>query len=372
MQRARNLSIAALLLATTAVSPVFASLDDEQVDPRWLDKLDETDRAYLEENIGHAPPEMTADLKWIAGSAQSWDNLRGKVVIVQSWTVDNGAGRGAPVRTRRAVEPIEAGDDLVLIALHTPEGAEKAAVYVENRDPGMPVILDERGVFCDEFGFYKRPANIIIDRGGVIRYAGLNPRGLNEAAKALLAEPFDPSKKPQPRPKDDKANEPEVEFPTYRDPVRSADDLRGRRAPEMQVQQWLNGTPDARGKVTVIDFWATWCGPCVRAIPHMNELAARFRDDVVCVGLSNEAPGTVQTFMRSTPMNYYVAIDKQARVQKGFGVRGIPHVAVISADWVVRWQGHAASLTPQVLQQIVDANRGLAAGSPGGRYRWSG
>jgi len=378
MKRNSRLTRCVVAMAVFSLPGLTVAADDGKVDARWLDRMEDIDRTLLEENVGHAPPQMTAGLKWLAGAATSWDDLRGKVVIVQSWTMANGVGRGAPDRAQRAAEMLNAGDDVVVLAVHTPESADEAAEYIGKRGFDIPVILDEQGLFCDEFGFYKRPTNVVIDRNGFVRYAGLNTRGLNEAAKSLLGEAFDPAKKPEPRPKQEEpAGESagDAEFPTFTGVVQSANDLRGKRAPEMYVQQWLSGTPNARGKVTVIDFWATWCGPCVRAIPHMNELAAQFRNDVVCVGLSNEEAGTVQNFMRSTPMNYYVAVDQQARVQKGFGVTGIPHVAVISSDWVVRWQGHAANLTPQILQQIVDANRKLAAASgesDGGRYRWTG
>ena len=51
-----------------------------------------------------------------------------------------------------------------------------------------------------------------------------------------------------------------------------------------------------KNKTVVIDFWATWCGPCRAAIPHMNELRSQtFAEDLVCVGVSNESADAFKT-----------------------------------------------------------------------------
>ena len=59
--------------------------------------------------------------------------------------------------------------------------------------------------------------------------------------------------------------------------------MRGRQAPPLNVQQWITPAPDPEGKVVVVDLWATWCRPCIRSIPHMNQLATRFEGEVVIV-----------------------------------------------------------------------------------------
>ena len=150
----------------------------------------------------------------------------------------------------------------------------------------------------------------------------------------------------------------------------------GRDAPGFKLGDWINGdllVEDFEGKVVIVDFWATWCGPCVASIPHMNGIANRFRDDLVAVGISNEKPGTVQNFMRKTRMDYAVAVDQGARMQKAVGVRSIPHVIVISSDWVVRWQGNPLYLKASTLEQIIAADRALSGGGGSVRpRRWTG
>jgi cytochrome c biogenesis protein CcmG, thiol:disulfide interchange protein DsbE len=142
----------------------------------------------------------------------------------------------------------------------------------------------------------------------------------------------------------------------------AANDLRGKKAPEFVVEQWLHqADPNFKDKVLVVDFWATWCGPCRKLIPEMNEWAKKLSKDAVFVGLSDEPAATVEKFMKTFPMNYSVAIDTQKRMSKALGVHGIPHVMVVSPDGIVRWQGFPGSsedpLTLEKLEQVIAASK---------------
>lgn len=154
------------------------------------------------------------------------------------------------------------------------------------------------------------------------------------------------------------------EFPNYvkEKNLYAKNDLRGKKAPTFVVEEWLNGkAPDLKGKVVVIDFWATWCGPCRELIPEMNEWAAKFKDKVVFIGVSDEKPATVREFMRSTKFAYPVAVDTKSRMKDEIGVQGIPHCIVMSPDGIVRWQGwpqdEKDTLTEKLLEQIVAASK---------------
>ena len=154
----------------------------------------------------------------------------------------------------------------------------------------------------------------------------------------------------------------------YPEPVQKslhADDLRGKPAPAFEVGQWITDEPDRRGKVVLIDFWATWCGPCRRAMPELNELQARFKDDLVVIGISDQAPDIIRTFMAKTELDYSVATDPDATMKREIHVTGIPHVLIISTDGIVRWQGCPLTkqepLTEAIVQQIIDADPGVSA-----------
>lgn len=127
------------------------------------------------------------------------------------------------------------------------------------------------------------------------------------------------------------------------------------KAPELVVEKWLNGEPDLKGKFLLIDFWATWCGPCKRAIPELNRWYEKYKDKLVVVGLSDETETKVSA-MKQPVIGYYSAIDTQKRLKSTYQVTGIPHVVLIDPQGIVRWEGfpflQGNELTDAVLDDI--------------------
>lgn len=143
----------------------------------------------------------------------------------------------------------------------------------------------------------------------------------------------------------------------------AANDFRGKKAPELKVEKWLNEEPDRKGKVVLIDFWATWCPPCRALIPELNDWQKEFKNNLVVIGVSDEPESKVRGFMKSHPVGYAMAVDTRGKEStKGqIGVVGIPHVMVIDSTGVCRWQGFPQSdedkLTTDVLKQIIAADK---------------
>lgn len=61
-----------------------------------------------------------------------------------------------------------------------------------------------------------------------------------------------------------------------------------KEAPKLIVEEWLSEEPDTSGKFILIDFWATWCGPCRKVIPELNSFHKEFKDDLIVIGISDE------------------------------------------------------------------------------------
>jgi cytochrome c biogenesis protein CcmG, thiol:disulfide interchange protein DsbE len=156
-----------------------------------------------------------------------------------------------------------------------------------------------------------------------------------------------------------------AEYPKSVEKKLYADDVRGKKAPEFFVEKWLTAEPDRKGKVVLIDFWATWCPPCRATIPELNKFQKAFKDDLVVIGVSDETVDKVSEFMKGTEMSYGVAIDASKKMSDAIKVAGIPHVLIISTDGIVRWQGFPLSdeepLTDAIVKQVIDADPGVAA-----------
>ncbi len=92
-----------------------------------------------------------------------------------------------------------------------------------------------------------------------------------------------------------------------------------------------------RGKVVLVDFWASWCGPCRQSFPWLGAVAERYAADgfvVVAINLDKdrEAAGT---FLQSFSTPFYVAFDPQGKVAEAFGVEAMPSSFLIGRDGLV-------------------------------------
>ena len=111
-----------------------------------------------------------------------------------------------------------------------------------------------------------------------------------------------------------------------------------RNAPTWVMQDLAGNmlkSEDLLGQVVLVDFWATWCGPCKRSIPHLMELEEEYKDrglKVVGVALDRAGPRVVQPFVDHYKINYQIVLGTQKHAQDFGGVRGIPTAFIISQD----------------------------------------
>ena len=111
----------------------------------------------------------------------------------------------------------------------------------------------------------------------------------------------------------------------------------GEKPPLLEAAELLQAPPGTkfnaeslRGKVVVLEFWATWCGPCVAAIPHLNELAERFKNKPVqFVAITAEDKATVEKFLAKRPIQAWVALDTNQAMNKAYRIQAIPHTVVL-------------------------------------------
>ncbi len=146
----------------------------------------------------------------------------------------------------------------------------------------------------------------------------------------------------------------------------------GMPAPALKVAKWFKGTPVEKlevGKVYVVEFWATWCGPCKISIPHLTELAHKHAGKIAFIGVSVwERPtektdegiaALVEPFVKDMgdKMDYNVAADSIDRTMATTWMaaaerNGIPCAFVIGKDGKIAWIGHPAAMD-NVLDEVI-------------------
>jgi len=149
-------------------------------------------------------------------------------------------------------------------------------------------------------------------------------------------------------------------------PVQAGLEL-GDPAPALSVTEWIKGTAvdlaAAKGKkVLVVEFWATWCGPCIASMPHLSELQRKYSKEVTFIGVTKPDARNpldrVKTFVagKGETMDYTVAFDGAgetfAAYMKAAGKTGIPAAFIVDKEARVAWMGHPGRID-QPLAQIV-------------------
>ena len=131
--------------------------------------------------------------------------------------------------------------------------------------------------------------------------------------------------------------------------------LLNKEAPKLDLSEWIGKevtAKDLKGNIVVVDFWATWCGPCKAAIPHNNEIAKKYADNGVlvvgaCGGGQEE---NMQNVVTTHKMEYPTARVSKESTQ-AWGVQWWPHYVVVDKKGTVR----AIGIQPDTVEKVIDA-----------------
>ena len=121
---------------------------------------------------------------------------------------------------------------------------------------------------------------------------------------------------------------------------------------------------DQRGKWTIVNFWATWCGPCLKEMPELSALDA-MREHIVVVGLAYEdnTPEAMQAFMKEHPVVYPIALVDVYDPPKDFETpRGLPMTYLIGPDGAVAKQ-YMGPVTARMIEDDIAKAGGPTAGA---------
>lgn len=138
------------------------------------------------------------------------------------------------------------------------------------------------------------------------------------------------------------------------DPAKPEKLAAGAKAPPLTIEKWVKGSPVTgfeAGKVYVVEFWATWCGPCISSMPHLTELQKQYgAKGVTIIGCTSVDPrntlDAVEKMVKEKGdgMGYTVAWDKERTTYEAYmkaaGQNGIPCSFVVDQKGMIAWIGH--------------------------------
>ncbi len=143
----------------------------------------------------------------------------------------------------------------------------------------------------------------------------------------------------------------------------------GDDAPKLIISDWVKGDPIDVGKekgkrAVFVEFWATWCPPCIESIPHLTEMQRKHKKDLVVLGIASPGKGEtltkVKRFVRARgdAMSYTIAYDGARKTVDAYmgavGAYGLPWAFLVDKNGKLVWHGHPLDPTvPEIVDQVV-------------------
>ena len=132
-------------------------------------------------------------------------------------------------------------------------------------------------------------------------------------------------------------------------------------APKIEITHWINnseGMSILENKPIILEFWSTWCGPCVKAIPNFNQLTERYNKDITFISVNSyETKTNVENFLLKKPMSSFVALDESENLKNAFNVQSIPVTILIDKNGMLRWRGITSELTDDLISTFLTENK---------------
>ena len=139
----------------------------------------------------------------------------------------------------------------------------------------------------------------------------------------------------------------------------------GDKPPELKLTKVVNGETNLpftlatlKGQVVILEFWATWCAPCIPALDHMNEVVSKFRDrPVKFVAISSEDENKVTAFLRKRKFHGAVGLDETGETRAAYQFSLYPHTVIIGKDGKIAAITLAKNVTEETITALLEGKQ---------------
>lgn len=136
--------------------------------------------------------------------------------------------------------------------------------------------------------------------------------------------------------------------------------------PELDFEHLLNGQEnslvtqkDLKGQIVILEFWTTWCAPCIKQFPKINKLSKDYADKgVKFISITPESPEIVERFLKRRSLDTWIAMDTDQSVLEYFGIHAYPTTIVIDKNGIVLDYINPSQLSASYLDNLLEGRSG--------------
>ena len=294
--------------------------------------------------VGKAAPEFK--VKDLKGIEISLEKYRGQVVLLDFWATWCGPCIAELPNVQKTYQKYK-DKKFEIIGISLDRTITQLDNFIKKRELPWVHHWDDGGKIANQYRVTGIPSMFLIDGKGIIRTTDVRGGKLEKAVDALVKEnllnPTDTNSKPKtipatkmikmkPTTPDNEDNQPKKI---------KINDLVGKTAPDFKVKD-LEGKElslqDFRGQVVLLDFWATWCGPCIKEMPKVKKTYTKFKDQkfqIISISLDRSID-PLKSYVTKEELKWKHYWDEDRKVRTQFGVTHIPTVFILDGEGVVR------------------------------------